>query len=97
MKRKFTSYAIADFYQFKNQLLNFGKRFSNFCFLDNHDYDFDKSFECVAGFGVVTSTNAGSSTGLQELDEFKNKNPDWIFGHLSYDLKNEIEELSSKK
>ncbi|MDE3183807.1 MAG: anthranilate synthase component I family protein [Bacteroidota bacterium] len=96
MKRKFTSYSLADFYQFKNQLLNFGKRFSNFCFLDNHHYDFDKTFECVAGFGVIKSLVASSSNSLQQIDQFKSENTDWIFGHLSYDLKNEIEGLSSK-
>ena len=76
-------------------MLSFGKRFSNFCFLDNHDYDFDKSFECIGGFGVVTSLTAGRATGLEALDQFKNKNHDWIFGHLSYDLKNEIEGVTS--
>ncbi len=96
MKRKFTSYSLADFYQFKNQLLKFGKRFSNFCFLDNHHYDFDKTFECVAGFGVIKSLVASSSNSLQQIDQFKSENTDWIFGHLSYDLKNEIEGLSSK-
>ncbi len=96
MKRRFTSYAIADFYEFKDQLLSFGKRFSNFCFLDNHNYDFDKTFECIAGFGASVSFVASRTTGLRELDRFKNDNRDWIFGHLSYDLKNEIEGLYSK-
>jgi len=96
LKRKFTSYSLADFYQFKNQLLNFGKKFSNFCFLDNHNYDFDKSFECIAGFGVIKSIAASAINSLQQIDQFKKENPDWIFGHLSYDLKNEIEELSSQ-
>jgi len=32
---------------------------------------------------------------LASLDHFKGENNDWIFGHLSYDLKNEIENLSS--
>jgi para-aminobenzoate synthetase component 1 len=96
LKRKFTSYSLADLYQFKNQLLNFGKRFSNFCFLDNHHYDFDKTFECVAGFGSIKSLVASATNSIQQIGQFTNENPDWIFGHLSYDLKNEIEGLSSK-
>ncbi len=95
MNRRFTSYPIYDFYKFKSQLLNFGKRFSNFCFLDNHNYDFDKSFECIAGFGVVTSLASNKAIGLKELDKFKKDTTDWIFGHLSYDLKNQIEGLYS--
>lgn len=97
MKRKFTTYSLTDFYQFKNQLLNFGKRFSNFCFLDNHHYHFDKTFECIAGFGVSQSIVATGTHCLTQIDRFTRENRDWIFGHLCYDLKNQIEGFSSNK
>jgi para-aminobenzoate synthetase component 1 len=96
LKRKFISYEITDFNQFKSRLLNFGKRFSNFCFLDNHDYEFDKTFECIAGCGAIHSINAIEENNFRKIDQFKNENNDWIFGHVSYDLKNEIEYLSSQ-
>jgi para-aminobenzoate synthetase component 1 len=96
LKRDFTSYAIADFEKFKSQLLNFGKEFSNFCFLDNHEYGFDKSYECLAAIGSIRSITAGNDTHLEQLKGFQDTNKDWIFGHVSYDLKNEIEELVSQ-
>jgi len=96
LKREYTSYPITDFYHFKYQLLYFAKRFSNFCFLDNHDYDFDKSYECLAGFGISKSITARKESGLQELDVFREENKDWIFGHVAYDLKNNFEALSSE-
>ena len=96
MKREYTSYSITDFYHFKYQLLDFAKRFSNFCFLDNNEYDFDKSYECVAAFGISKSITSGKANGLKELNEFKLGNNDWIFGHVAYDLKNKIESLSSE-
>ncbi|MEO6894243.1 MAG: anthranilate synthase component I family protein, partial [Ginsengibacter sp.] len=86
---------MADFDQFKNQLLNFGKEFSNFCFLDNHHYDFDKSFECIAGYGKIKEFTATPENSFRKIDEFKSGIHDWIFGHIAYDLKNEIETLSS--
>ncbi|MGN6532834.1 MAG: anthranilate synthase component I family protein [Ginsengibacter sp.] len=95
MKRKYCSYTLTDFYLFKYQLLDFGKKFSNFCFLDNHDYEFDKSIDCIAGCGVIHSVISGEKNNLASLDQFKKENNDWIFGHVSYDLKNEIENLSS--
>lgn len=95
MKRQFTSYLIDDLDFFKIQLLNFGKKFSNFCFLDNHNYDFDKSFECLAAFGVSNSITAHEKCTLGHIDDFIKSNRDWVFGHLSYDLKNEIEHLTS--
>lgn len=96
MKRKFTSYLLADFDQFKNQLLDFGRRVGNFCLLDNHHYDFDKSFECIACYGKIKEFTATPENNFREIDEFKNENHDWIFGHVSYDLKNEIENIFSE-
>ncbi len=77
-------------------MLSFGRRFSNFCFLDNHEYDFNKSYECLAGVGSISSIVSGKENHLQQLGEFQKENSDWIFGHAAYDLKNEIEELVSE-
>ena len=96
MKRKFVSYTIIDYSLFKTQLLNFSRRFSNFCFLDNQEYDFDKSYECIAGLGISKSLTAGAGNNLQSINHFINENKDWIFGHACYDIKNEIENLFSK-
>jgi len=95
LKRKYSSYTLTDFYLFKYQLLDFGKKFSNFCFLDNHDYQFDKSYDFIAGCGVASSVIFGEKNNLESVNQFKEENNDWIFGHISYDLKNEIEDLSS--
>lgn len=96
MKRKFTSYPINDFDIFKTKLLNFGTGFSNFCFLDNHQYEFDKSYECVAGTGSIASVVTIDNLSLAALSQFQQENNDWIFGHLAYDVKNEIEQLTSQ-
>ena len=42
----------------------------------------------------VERANAGDA--LDQLQDFMNKKTGWLFGHLGYDLKNEIEKLSSK-
>ncbi len=96
-RRKFTSFLIKDFSEIKTQVLNFGKRYSTFCFLDNHDYNFHKSYECIAGGGALQSfvAMAGDNNILEKLDHFFQQNNDWIFGHISYDLKNAIEDLAS--
>ncbi|MEO6837750.1 MAG: anthranilate synthase component I family protein [Ginsengibacter sp.] len=96
MKRKFISYSITDYLLFKTQLLNFSKRFSNFCFLDNQEYDFYKSYECIAGFGISKSLTSGDGNNLISLNHFLKNNRDWVFGHLSYDIKNEIEDITSE-
>ncbi|MDQ2721221.1 MAG: anthranilate synthase component I family protein [Bacteroidota bacterium] len=96
MKREFFLFHITDFNNFKNQLLSFEKKFSNFCFLDNHEYHFNKSYECVAGAGSINIIKHNTVGSLLQLQTFQKENKDWIFGHVSYDLKNEIEDLFSK-
>ena len=76
-------------------MLNFGIRFSNFCFLDNHEYNFDKSYECIAGAGTASAIIGGKNSGLLQLAQFQKENNDWIFGHVNYDVKNQIEHLYS--
>jgi para-aminobenzoate synthetase component 1 len=94
LKRKFTSFPVTDFIETKNRMLEWLNHSSIFCFLDNHKYDFlSPSFECLAGAGTVSILR--SPPGLADLYEFTNDHDDWIFGHLSYDLKKQIEDLSS--
>ncbi len=96
LNRKFTSYLIEDFLTIKTQVLNYSERFSTFCFLDNHEYNFKKSYDCIVGAGYVSHFVPGNRPyNLEGLDQFINKKGDWFFGHVSYDVKNEIEDLSS--
>lgn len=37
-----------------------------------------------------------SKNALAELQKFQNENKGWLFGYLTYDIKNEIEDLSSE-
>ncbi len=76
-------------------MLNFLQRFSIFCFLDNHEYNFNKSYECIAGAGVLHSIMAGEYNSLKDIHQIQKNFGDWIFGHVAYDVKNEIEDLQS--
>ena len=96
MIRSFASFPIADFQQTKLQMLNWANRFNIFCFLDNNHYNFSPgSFECLLAAGSVRSIKANAGNALEQLNKFCTENKDWIFGHLGYDLKNEIEKLAS--
>ena len=76
-------------------MLNFLQKFSIFCFLDNHEYDFDTSYECIAGAGVIYSVISDGSNTLEDIDQIQKEFKDWIFGHIAYDVKNKIEDLQS--
>ncbi|HUR10612.1 MAG TPA: anthranilate synthase component I family protein [Flavitalea sp.] len=78
------------------QMLNWLNRFNICAFLDNHLYQTPAhEVECLAAAGCLSSITSSAGTALLKLDEFHKTHSDWIFGHLAYDLKNEIEQLQS--
>src|SRR5437868_13707184 len=80
----------------KKKMLNWAKQFSIFCLLDNHQYQIEPhTVECMLAAGSKRSIIAGNKNSLNDLQHFINKKKSWLFGHLNYDLKNEIELLTS--
>ena len=78
-------------------MLNWVNRFSIFCFLDNHQYNYSvASFECLLAAGCKKSIEVQAGNAFESLQNFYNpENKEWIFGHFGYDLKNETEQLHS--
>jgi para-aminobenzoate synthetase component 1 len=77
-------------------MLDWGNRFNICCFLDNHNYHLShNSIECVLAAGVISKVESYAGNALNDLSSFVSNANDWVFGHLSYDLKNEIEKVSS--
>ena len=93
---------IKDLDSFKKRLLFYGNKFNRFAFLDScnfnkhntqfsyYDYDF------IAALGSVKEIEVSNTSNFKNLSTFNKENNDWIFGYLSYDLKNELEDLTSK-
>lgn len=76
-------------------MLNWSNRFNICSFLDNHQYQQNNAtVECLAACGTMTRTAANAR--FADLDIFLQQHKGrWIFGHISYDNKNEVEALSS--
>ncbi len=99
------TFTISDFEQVKEKVLNWANRFDTFCFLDNQQYRSEPhSVECLLAAGVRRYVIADAGHALEKLQELISETSrsvgprltgSWIFGHLGYDLKNEIEKLSS--
>ncbi len=91
------AFSIDNINEFKQKMLNWANRFSIFCLLDNHYYQFENpAFECLLGIGCKRSVIASAGNAFNELKRFSTKTNNWIFGHFGYDLKNEVEKLSSE-
>ncbi|MFT3749533.1 MAG: anthranilate synthase component I family protein [Agriterribacter sp.] len=54
------------------------------------------TFECILAVKDIAAVKANAGNAFQQLDLFLQQNDDWCFGHLGYDLKNELENLHSK-
>ena len=69
------------------------RSFDSFVFLDNHSIG-DSKFDFLAAFNVK-KVLIHSFDPFDDLDIFIDSCNDWIFGYLTYDLKNKIETLFS--
>ncbi len=52
-------------------------------------------FDLLLAVGVKSSLTAHVGTGFGQLSEYRRNTADWLLGFLTYDLKNELEDLKS--
>ena len=89
---------LTDTIVFKEKLLHWASVTSDrVCFLNGNGYKNipHGAFDCMLGVGCIEEISGDNDNSFSLLREFVGKNEDWLFGFLSYDLKNEIEDLSS--
>ncbi len=82
----------------KEKVLNWLQQFDTFCFLDNHEYQIPPhSQECLVAAGRRAALELQPGSELNQLRDFTRQHEHkWLFGHINYDLKNELEGLSSR-
>ena len=93
-----TNFIVPSIAIFKLKALAWSKQFEQICFLDNNGHSSPyHSYEglLAVGNGSHLIAQAGMDA-FKQLDLFQQQQEDWLFGFLSYDLKNDIEQLNSK-
>lgn len=81
---------------FKSQLLLWSQQFREVVFLDSNDYPSKySSFDCVLAVDAFTSLQTDYHNAFDDLKQYQQQSKDWLFGYLSYDLKNDTEKLHS--
>jgi para-aminobenzoate synthetase component 1 len=82
--------------EFKKQLLLWSNPFREVVFLDSNDYHQSYSnYDCVLAVDAFTSIKTDYEKAFEDLHQYQSQTKDWLFGYLSYDLKNDVEELHS--
>ena len=91
---------ISDVALFKEQLLLWACQFHEVIYLDsNRDFNVDQlyaNYDLIVAVDAFTSIKTDTEKAFEDLYQYQSKSNDWIFGYLSYDLKNDIEELKSE-
>jgi para-aminobenzoate synthetase component 1 len=82
--------------QFKQQLLTWSQQFREVVFMDSNDYPRQYStYDCILAVDAFTSIKTDYHNAFEDLKQYQQATKDWLFGYLSYDLKNDIEVLHS--
>jgi para-aminobenzoate synthetase component 1 len=81
---------------FKQQLVAWAQQFREITFLDSNSFsDEFSSFDCVLAVDAFTSIKTDYHNAFEDLKQYQQTTKDWLFGYLSYDLKNDVEQLQS--
>ncbi|MCF7567951.1 anthranilate synthase component I family protein [Sabulilitoribacter arenilitoris] len=85
---------------FKSQLLVWAQQFEDVVWLDsnpasNKDAQNYTNYDAVLAVHAFTSIQTDFYNGFEKLKEYQTSVNDWIFGYLTYDLKNDVEDLGS--
>lgn len=82
---------------FKKQALRWANLFDVCSIYDSNNYEDSYSeFDLLLAVDFKDKLETTYQNAFQKLENFRIKNTDWIIGGLAYDLKNDIENLSSK-
>lgn len=81
---------------FKQQLLAWSQQFREVVFLEGNGYPEEySSFDCILAVDAFTSIKTDFHNAFDDLKQYQQTTKDWLFGYLSYDLKNNVEDLKS--
>ena len=95
--RKILKKHIKNLPQFQNSLLVWSQQFDDVVWLDSNNYEQQFSeYDAVLAVDAFTSIQSDYSNAFEKLKEYQSITNDWIFGYLSYDLKNDVEDLKSE-
>ena len=90
-------HTFEDIENFKNQLLIWAQQFDDVVWLDSNNYEQNySSYDAILAVDAFTGIQTDYFQGFAKLKEYYTSTNDWIFGYLTYDLKNDIEDLKSE-
>lgn len=88
---------ITDIAVIKKQLLAWAQQFREVVFCDNNYHkNAYGEYELLLAVDAFTSIKTDYYQAFDNLHQYQSRVKDWVFGYLTYDLKNDIEDLISQ-
>ncbi len=96
MQRVNRTFSIASHPEIKDQLFLWSQKYDTIAWLDSNSYEQNySSYESILAIDEFTAIKTDYFNAFDKLKEYQSSVQDYIFGYLSYDLKNDTEDLSS--
>ena len=96
MQRSTKTFSVDNISKFKENLLFWAQQFETILWLDSNNYKQQySSFDGCLAVEEFTSIKTDYLKGFEKLKEYQTITKDYIFGYISYDVKNDVERLSS--
>jgi len=89
------TFSPQDIEVFKHKLFHWSAQCNDIVWL-NSNQDVNADYDAILAVEAFTAIKTDYTEALCALDEYQHQTQDWIFGYLGYDIKNAIENLSSK-
>jgi len=81
---------------FKKSILHWAQQFDEVIWLDSNHHQQDHSkYKAILAVDAFTAIKTDEFNAFEKLEEYQTKTKDWLFGYLTYDIKNDVERLSS--
>ena len=81
----------------KEKLLHWSMQFREVIWLDSNEHDLEhSSYDAILAVDAFTILQTDTFEAFNKLKEYQALTKDWLFGYLSYDLKNDTEHLTSQ-
>jgi para-aminobenzoate synthetase component 1 len=97
MPRTIQIFSVDNIQNFKQQLLLWSQQFETILYLDSNNYKQQYgNFDSALAVEEFTSIKTDYLNAFEKLKEYQTITKDYIFGYISYDVKNDVEQLSSK-
>ncbi|MEJ6674858.1 MAG: anthranilate synthase component I family protein [Polaribacter sp.] len=95
--RTVRTFSIENIKAFKPLLLSWSQQFETALWLDSNKHQQQyTSFDSALAIEEFTAIKTDYTNAFDKLKEYQSTTKDYIFGYISYDVKNDTERLSSK-